>query len=998
MPQLSSVFKEIIEHLPHVVLIINKQQKIIFGNKLAHRYWPEIANNKTTLVSLCLESFSSGEQKLIDSMWIAGQKVSYLTVKQINAVDLALFRSELMPLESAIDSDALMLAVLQPLQFFYKTKDLPEQSHLLKVLDSAENAFILFHLDVNNQTKILYANKSAAKLYGYRLADWHNMSIFDLWDKNSPDIVQFRVQFKLLKSSEKWKHQTIHLNKKAVDFPVEMNLSKIGSVGMELFSLECRSLEKEKITLSQLSVLRSIFDYSPDILFKLDKDFFVIDANLLACDRFLMPHSRIVGAPLREVTQQKGFDIIMPFLTTALSGEKIEAEINFCFRQKNNARILLQVFPQTSRFSVNSLVVVMKDITEAQNLLDSISESERKYRTLFENSTFGIVLHRIDGSIVSVNKEICRMLEYPENELLRMNIMQFHLLDDQHFIKEKILFLNFEESFTAEVKLSRSSGNIVYASVHARYVIVNNEKLVLTTIQDISMAVITRLAFEDQNRFLELIINNIPMQLFWKSVDLKLLGANKAFLKAFGYNHVGDILGKSDEDFDVDEETRAIFLSSDQKVLETRQALMNIEIKFTDKEGKACISSTNKFPIFDENKQLIGILGIAMDITERHFMLAQLIDREKKYRLLAENSVDVIWALDNQFKFVFSSKSSEKLFGYTLEERAQLNIQIENLYTKNSLDLIRSAFINRADEYSRDPGSNRRIELELEAIHKDGHHFWVGVSAGFYFNSNGKVDGIQGITRDITEEKNAKLELLKAKEKAEESDKLKSAFLASVSHELRTPLNAIIGFSSLCSPQKSVEKLVEYGKTVNRSAIHLQKIIESIFNLALLQSNELPIVISEFSVRELILELKMYAQSEMSILNKSLDIYLDFKVPANLNMRSDKSKLLQLLTNLVNNAIKYTHKGSVTIGFTVQEMDIVFFVCDTGDGIPKDKFEYIFGRFTQIEKQSYSSIGVGLGLAIAKEIAELLSGKIWLHSEVNKGSEFYFQTPLSLTN
>jgi PAS domain S-box-containing protein len=236
-------------------------------------------------------------------------------------------------------------------------------------------------------------------------------------------------------------------------------------------------------------------------------------------------------------------------------------------------------------------------------------------------------------------------------------------------------------------------------------------------------------------------------------------------------------------------------------------------------------------------------------------------------------------------------------------------------------------------------------------------------------------------------------ELIFAKEKAEESDQLKSTFLASMSHELRTPLNAIIGFSTLLKPNSPPEKIQKWNDIVKSSGKHLLRIIESIFDVSLLQAKEVRLNVGQFSLNEMFDTIQQYVKAEVKKLNKTeLKINFNSCSEWDIYITSDRTKLMQLITNLLNNAIKYTESGQIDYGCKVHDSNIVFFVSDTGIGISDEHKEVIFDIFRQIEDPYWGlQSGVGLGLAICKEISNLLDGELWLESEKGKGSCFYFR-------
>lgn len=256
---------------------------------------------------------------------------------------------------------------------------------------------------------------------------------------------------------------------------------------------------------------------------------------------------------------------------------------------------------------------------------------------------------------------------------------------------------------------------------------------------------------------------------------------------------------------------------------------------------------------------------------------------------------------------------------------------------------------------------------------------------------NDQVLGILGINIDISERKQFELDIIKAKEKAEESDKLKSTFLATMSHELRTPLNAIIGFSQILPSIKEIEKISGFSQIINQQGKHLLGIIESMFELSLLDAGEVKIKIEPFEIAALFESLEQAAGQSQKRWNRS-QLKVQFapsKSTKGLMVFSDLSKLKQVLINIVDNAIKFTLQGSVEYGFVVSGNDLTIFVKDTGKGIDPANFNLIFAPFRQVDDSfSREFDGVGLGLAICKKTVTLLNGEITVQSELGKGSTF----------
>lgn len=301
-------------------------------------------------------------------------------------------------------------------------------------------------------------------------------------------------------------------------------------------------------------------------------------------------------------------------------------------------------------------------------------------------------------------------------------------------------------------------------------------------------------------------------------------------------------------------------------------------------------------------------------------------------------------------------------------------------------------FISRINDIVTENKTVLREELTL----KDGRVFerdFVTVDIG-----GGQTETLWHY-RDITKRKQSEEHLRKineeltcAKEKAEESDQLKSAFLANMSHEIRSPLNGIIGFASIIENKTQKNKDInKYANIISSSGNHLLNLINDIIDISKIDAGQVTLNIAPVNINELLNELYNVFNSELRSANRK-NIKLYTEIPEKeLIVNTDETRLRQILINLIGNAKKFTHEGFIKFGYKLNENNIQFFVQDTGIGIPESKQQVIFERFRQASDSTEKQYGgTGLGLAIAKVCSELLGGGIWLESEVNKGTTFFF--------
>ena len=240
-------------------------------------------------------------------------------------------------------------------------------------------------------------------------------------------------------------------------------------------------------------------------------------------------------------------------------------------------------------------------------------------------------------------------------------------------------------------------------------------------------------------------------------------------------------------------------------------------------------------------------------------------------------------------------------------------------------------------------------------------------------------------------------ELIKAKERAIESDRLKSAFLANMSHEIRTPMNGILGFSELLkNPDLSGEKQQQYISIIEKSGDRMLNTINNIVDISKIESGLMEVVIEKTNVNEQIEYIYQFFKPEVEAKNMTFSFNNTLALEE-VNIKTDKEKLFAILINLVKNAIKYSDEGSIEFGYHKKENILEFYVKDTGIGVPKNRQEAIFERFIQADiNDKMAKQGAGLGLSISKAFVKALGGEMWLESEENVGSTFYFTLPYKI--
>ncbi|HOZ30181.1 MAG TPA: ATP-binding protein [Bacteroidales bacterium] len=364
---------------------------------------------------------------------------------------------------------------------------------------------------------------------------------------------------------------------------------------------------------------------------------------------------------------------------------------------------------------------------------------------------------------------------------------------------------------------------------------------------------------------------------------------------------------------------------------------------------------------------------------------------EKKYRQLADKMTDVVWLMDFKGISLFVSPSIEAFTGYSVEE--YLNQTIEDRFTKESAQRGKKILEEEVKIFLNSKNRNEKYTsiLEMEYVCKDGSVKWGELIVTPYIDESGTLIGMHGVTRDITIRKQTEKELIKAKEKAEESDQLKSAFLSNMSHEIRTPMNGIIGFASLLKrPNLTGEKQKEYISLIEKSGMRMLNIINDIIDISKIESGQMQVYLSETNINS-VME-NQYAFFLPEATQNGIKLFYKNKLELkDLTIKTDSEKLYAILTNLIKNAIKFTKQGSIEFGCSKNDEFIEFYVKDTGKGIPEDQLALIFERFRQASNShSRGYEGAGLGLSISSAYVSMLGGKIWAESTPEVGTCFYF--------
>jgi len=474
-------------------------------------------------------------------------------------------------------------------------------------------------------------------------------------------------------------------------------------------------------------------------------------------------------------------------------------------------------------------------------------------------------------------------------------------------------------------------------------------------------------------------------------MDANVIEFNTAYKEMLGYSR-DELMRLNCRDL-----TPEKWLDFDQKIMKEEVLVtgssMVYEKECTRKDGSIIPVDLRIHLLKDEDGSPRGFWAMVRDISLRKKNIAQIENERTHLKILIETVPDMIWLKDPKGIYISCNRNFEKFNGLGENEligKSDYDFypnEIADFYLEKDLEVLNSIKSVRFTNWAASATTGNQILTET--IKTPMH------------DADGNLIGVLGVSRDITDIKIAEKELLKAKEKAEESDKLKSIFLANMSHEIRTPMNAIMGFSELLvdSELDDSEKS-QYINIIQNSGNRLLQIIDDIVDISKLELNQAGVTKTEINLHELFEStIEMVKRGSLFEQKPNIDLVLNLpKEYERLSVFTDPNRFHQIIDNLLNNAIKFSDSGKVETGYRFKEkysqIMVEVYVKDEGCGIPEDRYGIVFERFRQGDEERFTD-GTGLGLSISKGLVELLGGEIWFESEEGKGSTFYFTLPYS---
>jgi PAS domain S-box-containing protein len=609
--------------------------------------------------------------------------------------------------------------------------------------------------------------------------------------------------------------------------------------------------------------------------------------------------------------------------------------------------------------------------------------SDSQPSSLFNLLPIGAYQARLDGALIRVNRAWAQLLGYASlDEALTAHAQHASCYADpaQHGAFMAQLYGQGVSNFDSSM---RGAGSPVQVREHAQ--LVRNAQGVATHYEG---TVQLHAPQTDLLVQLTALVNSIPDQVWVMDEQGSYVVANPPFLQTRGLQPE-QVLGKTPVEV-FDAELSAQYMQADLEMMRSRQRSVREDRFVHPTSGEISYAELAKTPLVNEQGQLIGLAGIARDITARKRAEDAVKHQQVQLSALIHSIQDQIWVIDRQGRYQIGNKAFLDAYGLTLQD-------VEG---KMPSEIFDREFGEKCIISNREvmEGMLKQMRDEVVPHPKTGQEMYLELSKTPLLNAAGECVGLIGIARDITPRKQVEVALIQAKDRAEAAEQAKAEFLANMSHEIRTPMNAVIGMSDLLLDTPLSVEQREFADTIRTSGEQLLALINDILDFSKIESGHLtleqvPVALGDCVETALDLTAKPATTKGIDLL-----YWIDDEVPR--TVLGDATRLRQIFVNLISNAVKFTHAGEVVVTLTRRlseggEALLHASVRDTGIGIPADRLDKLFQVFSQVDASTTRHYGgTGLGLAICKRLVQLMGGHIWVESELGQGSNFQFEIPL----
>ncbi|MBN2480338.1 MAG: PAS domain S-box protein [Bacteroidales bacterium] len=636
---------------------------------------------------------------------------------------------------------------------------------------------------------------------------------------------------------------------------------------------------------------------------------------------------------------------------------------------------------------------------EYKHIPEPFEEIEDKLQMLDNFSFEGIMFYR-KGALIFVNEAVLRLTGLTREEITEGKRIE-HTIPHKH---ERSLF---QESITTqrdpfEIELERKDGSLIAVEMESHKVLCGKEVINIVSVRDIS----GRRSVEDEISKLTVAVDQSANIIIITRTDGEIEYVNRSFTKVTGYSP-DEVIGKNPRILKSGIQTSSFYQDLWQTLKKGEQ--WTGEFQNRKKNGEIYWEYATITPVKNKNGDIVRYIAIKEDITKQKKAEQSLRESEEQYKSMVSNIPGVLYrcALDHSRTIFYITDAVETLSGY------KANVFLFNA-GRSYASIIHPEDLERVlSTIHSGLLKTKQYTVEYRILTADHKVKWVSDSGKPVYDQNQNVKWLDGFIFDISERINVLEELKKAKQLAEEANKAKSEFLANISHEIRTPLNTVLGFAELLENMTLDETQLKYLNSIKSSGENLMTLINDLLDLSKIEAGKVNLHYTSVKVRDMLDEIRNIFFLKANQKGIAYHEHIDADFPAEIIF--DETRLRQILINLVGNAIKFTHEGHVDLLVKARTkrvqgnralMKLEISIMDTGIGIPEDSYQVIFDSFRQqlkLDARKYE--GTGLGLAITKRFVEAMNGKIFLESEVGKGTTFtivfpgveYIKEPLKQT-
>jgi len=846
------------------------------------------------------------------------------------------------------------------------------QKNVDSLINSIPSYIFIFDLKTK---KILKVNEKVIKDYEYSEEELYSMTYPSLHPENERE--------KVIKNIERLQDEIYfyyHRKKDGNLIPVGISFTEINFAGKKaVFSIVKDTTEWkrewDKLRESE-EKYRFIVENSPDGIFVMDFKGNILSVNPTVCEKLGYSEEELLKMNFCDLVPPKYFKQWKKRIRKLLRGEilNIPAEYEVIRKDGEKRWIEVRSTPIREGEKVIGFLGVARDVTEKRQIEEKFKREHKLLQTLIDNTPDSIYFKDKENRFILVNRAKALhhnttpedMIGKTDFDFLPENEARSAWEDDEYVLKTKKPLIGKIEQIT------RADGKKYWLSV-TKIPLTNEKNEIIGTVgisRDITEQIEAQKSLKETFETLDALINSIPDLIYFKNPERIYVQVNKAFEKFFNLNKK-EIIGKRDEEI-LPSDLAKYCIKSDQKVLESKKTLKFIE-KFKNSDGEIIIFETVKTPLFDDKRNLIGIIGVSRDITEAKRTEEKIKLQKAFFQSLFENSPEAIVTLNKNGLIENVNAKFTELFGYTLEE-----IKGKDL---NEL-IVPKELIEEAKQLDKN-AMKEIISIETIRRRKDGTKFPVSILGAPIYIDN-KAVGYYGIYRDLTEKKKMEEELI-------HSERLSTLgeLIAGIAHELNNPLTTVIGYSEfILSTEMGKEELIDKLKKIKEEADRCFRIVQNLLDIARYHPPEKDYADLNYTIEKAI-QIKNY---EFSVDNIKVIKEFDHSIPP---IRINEHRIQQAILNLLINAhealLNKRGEREIRVKTKKEGEKAIIEISDNGPGISEENLGKIFLPFFTTKKGVKK--GTGLGLSIVQKIVREHNGNIFVSSKEGKGAAFTIVLP-----